>query len=722
MDEKNKTGYPHLDRPWMQFHDEKLAEKEDIHDNLASYLKTKTKGMDENIATIYYGNMTSYGDFWEKVDNASKVMSELGIKEQDRIMNLVPNIPESGEIFLGASQIGVVSDFIDPRPDSMDFKANAKKVLELIDFEKTNHIVALDQCYLGMLKPIENELKERGINRIITLSAALSMSPRGKLDYLKDVVTYNNLKNSRERNELEKELEKLRKNGELTKSQEKELKRELEVRLLKWYQALLEKTKMMKKMDAMYQDAVTSSPLEIVKYSDLLKDIKYSYYENVYNPNQVIYIAHTSGTSGARPKPITLTSENLISGTEQLGKIGRFYRQNEKILHILPYFSPLGGNNNYILNLASGATNIEIPEFEINEIGYLIKKYRPNVFLATPAWLLSLMHCKYLEKMDLSFLKRIVYGGDSMTKEDEEKLNYWLYVHNCKTVVEKGHGMSEYGGCGSYAYKNYNKYDSIGVPLPNTTYTLVNPDVDERLEPLKFEDGVNRLTGEIAVTSEAVTGGVLDEHVIVPKYKMADVEIVDASILEKLDKRYFTYHETDHGTYIIHDNRDYMRTRDIAEMDKDGLFYFHSRKDRSFSRFDGYKVKPYEIEKVIEESPLVKYCRIVPYYDEKIRGIMPKAHIVLDENIDNSDIKSITEEIITKQILENPNMSSRQIPRKIKYRDELPITKNSKTNFNALINEGIDGSEVSVDVEETNISVGKINIILPRQEKQKVLK
>ena len=67
-------------------------------------------------------------------------------------------------------------------------------------------------------------------------------------------------------------------------------------------------------------------------------------------------------------------------------------------------------------------------------------------------------------------------------------------------------------------------------------------------------------------------------------------------------------------------------------------------------------------------------------------------------------------------------MSSRQIPRKIKYRDFLPMTKNSKTNYNALIEEGIDGSEISVNVEETNISVGKIDIILPRQDKQKVLK
>lgn len=719
--ENNNTGYPHIDKPWMKFHDEKLAKREDIHANLTQFLKYKTDGMDDNIATIYYGNKRTYGEFWDRVDNASKILSELGVKENDRIMNLVPNIPESGEIFLGASQIGVTSDFIDPRPDSMDLRANALKVLELIDFEKTNHIVALDQCYLSMIKPIENELKERGIEKVITLNAADSMSPMGKLDYLRDVVNYNELKNERARRELEKELIALRKNGQLTPLKEKELRRDLEIKLLKWYKALAEKTKLMKNMTEKYNEAVNTSKLEIIKYSDLLKDIKYSHYDSIYNPNQIIYIAHTSGTSGARPKPITLTSENLISGTEQLGKIGRYYSENEKVLHILPYFSPLGGNNNYILNLASGATNIEIPEFEINEIAYLIKKYRPNVFLATPSWLLSLMDSKYLQNMDLSFINRIVYGGDSMTIEDETKLNQWLKEHHCKTIVEKGHGMSEYGGCGSYAYRDYNRYDSIGIPLPNTTYALVNPDIDDKLVPLKFKVGQERLLGEIAVTSDAVTPGVLDDHIIVPKYKMEPVLVKDENYIKKLDKRYYKIEKTDEG-YLVYDTRDYMRTRDIAEMDQDGIFYFHSRKDRSFSRFDGYKVKPYEIEKVIEESEYVKYCRIVPYYDESMRGIMPKAHIVLEDNFKSQNIKDITEIIIREQILKNPNMSSRQIPRKIKYRDSLPMTKNSKTNFNELINEGIDGSEVSINVEETNISVGKIDIILPRQVKQKVLK
>ena len=126
------TGYPHKDRPWMQFHDDNLSKIRDPKMNITEYLKMMTERLDEEIATIYYGNEDSYYNFWKKVDDASKVFTALGIKDHERVMNLVPNIPEAGHLFLGAAQIGVVSDYIDPRPDTMDAMANAKKVLELI--------------------------------------------------------------------------------------------------------------------------------------------------------------------------------------------------------------------------------------------------------------------------------------------------------------------------------------------------------------------------------------------------------------------------------------------------------------------------------------------------------------------------------------------------------------------------------------------------------------
>ena len=145
-------------------------------------------------------------------------------------------------------------------------------------------------------------------------------------------------------------------------------------------------------------------------------------------------------------------------------------------------------------------------------------------------------------------------------------------------------------------------------------------------------------------------------------------------------------------------------------MDKDGVFFHNARKDRSFARFDGYKIKPHEIEQKIESNKYVKYARLVGYFDENKRGIMPICHIVLEDEYKDIDTKDIVSDIVHNTIIADSTMSSRQIPSKFRIREAMPLTKNSKVDFNALIKEGLNGDEINVDVEETNLTVEKINI------------
>ena len=664
-DNKIKTGYPHIDKPWLQFYDEQKIYELDPQTNLTEYLKMKNQGRGNMTASSFYGKETSYKDLFNNADIAARVLNELGVQTGDVIMNLVPNIPASGEIWLGATQIGAISDFIDPRPDTMDIKANAKKVLELIKYEQAKYIIALDKCYLGMLKPIEKELKALGIHTIIILNASDAMNLSGKISYLQDVIAYNDLRNAKIS--------------------------DASVQKLKNYQAALEKIKAMKKENKAFEEAVKTSPLRVVKYEDLVEICTHTYYVKNVNPEQANYIGHTSGTSGARPKPIILTNKNGISTLEQLIKGNVAFKPGEKALHVLPFFAPFGAYDNYLLNLASGASNIDVPEFEISEFGYLLKKYHPNIIMATPAWIAALPNYKYLEKEDLSCLTTIIYGGDSMTAQDEEKVNNWLRKHGSKAEVEKGYGMSEFCGCGTYAQDNYNLPESIGIPLPNTTIAIIDPNIEDKLVPLKFSENEEYLEGECAISSDAVTKGIVHGDIIVPHYDL--------------------------------DGKSYIRTRDIVQMDRNGIFYHKDRKDRSFARVDGYKIKPHEIEAEIEKNSHVKYVRITPYFDETRRGIMPMCHLVLnEEGLDIDAQIKIIEEIVYKQIIDNHDMSSRQIPAKFKIRESMPLSKNSKIDFNALAKEPLDGSEICVDVKETNLSVQSINIYKTKELVRKLKK
>ncbi len=181
--------------------------------NLTDYLKQKNIGRDSYTAISYYGKKISYGELFAQVDQASKVLSHVGVRKGDRILYLTPNIPETGFLWLGAVQLGAVSDFCDPRPDSLDMKANAGKILDIIKNEKISYIVSIDLCYIAMLSLIEQEMKEAGVKEIIILRAGDSRNAGGYSVILRMSYIFRSVFKT-----LQKQSEKILQNSDIPKN------------------------------------------------------------------------------------------------------------------------------------------------------------------------------------------------------------------------------------------------------------------------------------------------------------------------------------------------------------------------------------------------------------------------------------------------------------------------------------------------------------------------
>lgn len=634
MEEKKLTGYPSIDKPWLKYYDPEFLKKPIPAMNIYTYLKTMTKEYSALTALSYFGKEITYTELFRHIDEAAKVLLHIGVKPGDRVMYLMPNIPETAYFLYGGARIGAVADYIDPRPDSVDFTVSARKVLAMFREEKAKFLVSLDQCYLAMLKPIDQELKELGVEQIVLVSAGDSMDGKAKLNYLHETLSFNGF-------------------SALAKS--------------------LAKTKWIAKM---VDDARNSSPLRLSSYVALIEAAKEIALPPVeYVEDQLAVIVHTSGTSSAKPKPIPLTHDNFNYYAHQSFGANMAIKAGDRALHMLPYFAAFG-----IVNIVHGclchANNlIQVPEFSPSILGKLILKYKPQSIIGTPSWFLALRQDPMLEKADLSCLALATYGGDSMDKDDEAEINSFLREHNASCVLTKGHGMSETCGCASYATGDYNVLASVGIPMPLTTYALVDPETKELLH---FEDGQEYLEGELIISSGAVTPGILDSNVIVP-----------------------------HKEY---NGESYIFTRDIARMDRNGVMTFLSRSDRSITRFDGYKIKPYEVENIIKGYPDVQYCIISPVYDSEKFGNVAIADIVLQNNKApaREELVRLVEQLIQTQFINNADVSARQIPAWFRFRERLPLTVNSKVDYNALAKEPLSGNEVAVYIEETNISVDKI--------------
>ena len=116
---------------------------------------------------------------------------------------------------------------------------------------------------------------------------------------------------------------------------------------------------------------------------------------------------------------------------------------------------------------------------------------------------------------------------------------------------------------------------------------------------------------------------------------------------------------------------DWFHTRDAAERDEDGYFWYAGRADDVIISA-GYRIGPFEVESACIEHPAVLEAAAVASPDER-RGNVVKAFIVLAEGREPSD--ELAEEI--KGFVRD-NLSAYAYPRRIEFTDELPKTLTGK--------------------------------------------
>lgn len=669
--ENKKTGYPHLDKPWMKYYEGREFKEDIPNQNLVEILKARNISRMSNPSAVYFGKEISYDELFYNADMASKVLDQLGVRKKDIILSLVPNMPEDEYILLGANQLGATINYADPMP-GLDIVASSRKLLNMIKSEKEKalehgydirHIVTVKQGYPSMIKPIENELKEMGINDLVLLDITSSMDENGLFEYAKDILNYKRLETGKPLVDKTVSID--------------ELKR------------IITTLKTFDDSNIYLNEMIKSSPLNVYDYDNLVKECENSSFEVVNDPELIAYIGHTSGTSGAIPKAVTLTNKAIMSSMQQCEVGGLSPNEGETVLHFLPGFAAFGRINNGLQTYYSRAVNIHAPEFPLNNFEYLIKRLKPNVIMSTPAFLMAMVKNPGLKDEDLSFITKVFYGGSAMKPEDEEKFNEFLKEHKCRVSLEQGYGLSETAGGAAYAKDDYKRLSSIGIPLPGTTISIVDPNVKDELVPLKFEEGMERLEGELVIS-----GGQLTDGIFAPPGKV---------VFQKMPN----------------DGKMYLRTDDMGFMDKDGIFYSRGRGDRGFIRQDGYNVRPYLIEPEIEKNKYVKNAVLVPYYDEVKCGLMSLCHITLsDEGLKENEI-DIVSDIVNNTMIKNPDLDPRQIPAKFKIREDMPLNKMRKINFKAIEEEGLSGDEINVVLNQTNVAIEGIKIFKNKNKLRK---
>ncbi len=403
-------------------------------------------------------------------------------------------------------------------------------------------------------------------------------------------------------------------------------------------------------------------------YDDALNNSKYTFFnDSLYVENSPAIVTHSSGSTTGVPSPIIITNENMNSIAYQHELANLTFEPGKKLLHILPYFAAYGSACCTHMGLSFGMELDEIAKFDIAKVGRLIYKFKPNIVFGNPAWFLAMTKDHALKNADFSFLDCVVAGGASLTETDEKIVNDWLIKHNAHCLLSKGYGLSEISGCGTYTCSDeYNKYGYSGIALPLTQIAIL----DSKTKTLVKKDNDGNIVGEAAVSGPSVINKSLNPL--------------------KKDK------------YISIDGEDYYLTGDTVLVDQTGNLKHIERIDRAFSRYDGYKVHPGDIERKIRNYGFVDACSIVSYFSDDRCGSMPVAYVTVPANNELTN-REIVERIINS-MLNDKTTTTRDIPSKWVFLNSMPLNAMSKVDFRFLQTELPEGEEsISVEFIESNL-------------------
>ena len=177
-----------------------------------------------------------------------------------------------------------------------------------------------------------------------------------------------------------------------------------------------------------------------------------------------------------------LTNDGLNAEAESFRLSGVDHQPGERFLDIMPVFAAYGVGCGIHMPLALGFENVIIPKFTPEELGALVRKYKPGAMMGVPSFYERMMHSRDLWDVDLSFFKTTGCGGDTMNPGLGERFNRFLKEHGAKYCLSQGYGMSELSGAATCCYSNIYRDGSSGIPLLSVTIGIFDPETGEELD------------------------------------------------------------------------------------------------------------------------------------------------------------------------------------------------------------------------------------------------
>jgi len=347
----------------------------------------------------------------------------------------------------------------------------------------------------------------------------------------------------------------------------------------------------------------------------------------------------SGGTSGS-PKAIALSDYSFNACAVQArAAIDEEFGPGLSMLSCMPCFHGFGLCMNLHAALIFGVCCLLMPSFNIKTYAKTLIRNKPNYIAGVPTIFDALLGIPNLENADLSFLKGMFCGGDTLPIPLKQKVDAFLAARGASIQIREGYGLTECVTACCLTPKDESREGSIGLPFPDTDYRIVKPGTAEELPAGE--------TGEIILTGPTLMQGYLGEP-----------------------------EETADALRVLPDGRRWLYTGDLGCIDGDGFVYFRGRIKRMIIT-NGFNVYPITLEQLLLSDPEVKEACVVGVPDPR-RMHKVKAVIVPAAGADEAALRSRLEALLTESV------ARYALPREYAFVQAVPRTVLGKIDYRKL--------------------------------------
>ena len=344
-------------------------------------------------------------------------------------------------------------------------------------------------------------------------------------------------------------------------------------------------------------------------------------------------LPYTGGTT-AQPKGVMLTHRNLIACQREIKAAWPILEEGkEVVLAFLPFYHIYGQVVVMLSTILDGGTMILFTTPDIDDILYSMEKYQASSFFGVPTFFEYLKEYEKTDRVNWKRLKMITCGADTLHKTTLED-----WTRRTNSTITEGYGMTETSGVSHVNPLDGSRPGSFGLPLPNVTAAIIDPDTNEFLP--------------VGETGEMILHG------------------------PNMMQGYWNRDEDNKNIFLDVDGMRFMKTGDLVRMDEDGYFIFYDR-CKDLIKYKGYSVFAREIEEVLFKHPQVKAVGVIGVPDPKV-GQYIKANIVLNPEARGK----VSEEDMANYCKEN--LAHYKVPKVVEFRGELPKTDVGKISRREL--------------------------------------